>query len=130
MNANPTLAQRLGISAAESPLRWKLCRLQRQLPSSGANTLEAWLVDVANSRGALVIRRQELHPDFKVPEEALSNEELAIGLILPCLADEPQILRLAAQLISRGSLDVAQLLFIARRESALRGRDTSPGQPR
>ena len=115
-----TLAKRVGTSAAESPLFWKLQRLFRQLPSAGAETLEAWLVDVANSRGALVVRRQKLPPGFAVPQSSLSDEELVIGLVLPRLADEPQILRLAAQLVSRGALDTRRLLTSARREGAVR----------
>lgn len=115
-----SLAQRLGITANESPLRWKLVRLKQRFPSAGAESVEAWLVDVANSRGARVMRRQELSADFALPESELSNEELAVGLLLPCLADEPPMLRLAAQIISRGLADAAKLLQVARREGALR----------
>jgi len=115
-----TLAQRVGISAAESPLYWKLRRLSRRYASVGADTVETWLVDVANSRGAFVVRRKELPPGFSVPEDVLTIEELVVGLILPRLADEPQILRLAAQFVSRGRLDKERLLAIAKREGALR----------
>ncbi len=115
-----SLAQRLGITANEFPLRWKLVRLKQQFPSAGAEGVEAWLVDVANSRGARVGRRRELPGDFAVPKSELSNEELGIGLLLPCLADEPATLRLAAQIISRGQLDAAQLLLVAQREGAMR----------
>jgi len=115
-----SLAQRLGITANESPLRWKLVRLKQRFPSPGAESVEAWLVDVANSRGARIVRRQELPGNFAVPKSELSNEELAVGLLLPCLADEPPMLRLAAQIISRGLADVARLLPVARREGALR----------
>ena len=115
-----TLAQRVGISATESPLYWKLQRLSRQYPSDGARNVETWLVDVANSRGALIVRRKELSPGFSVPEDVLTIEELVIGLILPRLEDEPQILRLAAQFVSRGRLDTGRLVAIARREGALR----------
>jgi hypothetical protein len=115
-----TLAQRLGITAPESPLRWKLIRLTERFPSPSAVNVESWLVDVANSRGARVMRRQELPGDFTVPESELSNEELVVALMLPCLADEPPMLRLAAQLISRGLVDGTQLLVVARREGVLR----------
>jgi len=115
-----SLAQRLGITANESPLRWKLVRLKQRFPSPGAGSVEAWLVDVANSRSARVVCRQELPGDFTVPESELSNEELAVGLLLPCLADEPPMLRLAAQIISRGLVDATQLLLVARREGASR----------
>jgi len=115
-----SLAQRLGITANESPLRWKLVRLKQRFPSPGAASVEAWLVDVANSRGARVVRRQELPDEFTIAESELSNEELVVGLLLPCLADEPATLRLAAQIISRGLVDDARLLTVARREGALR----------
>jgi len=115
-----TLGKRLGISTPESPLKWKLRRLQHKHPSTGAESLEEWLVDVANSRGAKVVRRRELPTSFAVPEEELSNEEIAVGLLLPCLADEPQMLRLSAQFISRGNLDMKTVLPVAIREGAIR----------
>jgi len=115
-----TLAKRLGITAPESPLKWKLRRLESRFPSHGAGTHEAWLVDVANSRGATIVRRQELPLQFAVPEIELSNEELVVGVLLPCQADEPQMLRLSAQLISRGEIDAQKLLTLAHREGALR----------
>jgi hypothetical protein len=66
------------------------------------------------------MRRQELPGDFAVPESELSNEELVVALMLPCLADEPPMLRLAAQITSRRLVDGTQLLLVARREGALR----------
>jgi hypothetical protein len=48
----------------------------------------------------------------------LPDEELVIAICqLQCL-DRPQILRLAAQLVSRGKLDLPKLLLVAKRERA------------
>lgn len=115
-----TLAARVGITAPISPLWWKLRRLQQRYPSPGADGLEAWLVDLGNSRRARVVCRSLEPPPLKVPMSDLTNEELAVGLLLPGLADEPQILRLGAQLISKGMAETEALLFTARREGALR----------
>ena len=83
-----------------------------------ASTLEDWLVDVANSRGVRIVTRPgKPFLEFEAPSiEAFSNEELVISLCqLQCL-DRPQMLRLAAQLISNQSVDVRSLLRIATRE--------------
>ena len=48
----------------------------------------------------------------------VSNEELIISFCqLQCL-DYPQILRLAAQIISRGCINIKKLLFLAEKERA------------
>lgn len=113
-----TLAQRMGVTCHESPLRHKLERLRVELPSTTAPCLEDWLMDVANARGARVVVRP-IAPaiDFRTPPmNRLDNEELITGLCQFQCLDRPQMLRLAAQLISRGAVDPARLAFIAQRE--------------
>jgi len=115
---NSTLAERLGLTIHESVLRRKLLSLQARFPSATAACIEDWLIDVANARGANVVVRPDAELDrFAAPgTDTLANEELVGGICqLQCL-DRPQMLRLAAQLISRGVVQVGALALIARRE--------------
>jgi len=107
-----TLAKRLGRTCHVSPLRMKLIRLWQRDPGS-VEVLEHWLVDIANSRGTRIVTREELvnGPDLN----ELTNEELVIGLLLPN-RDRPQMLCLAAQLISRKAVDLGELIWLATRE--------------
>jgi len=112
------LAQRLGMTVHVSPLRMKLRRLYLAFPSPSARDIEDWLIDVANERGARVVFRDSrpLHERVDIPEERLSQEELVVAICqLQCL-DRPQMLRLAAQFISREVVNVDRLCLIARRE--------------
>ncbi len=80
-----------------------------------AHVLEDWLVDLANARGARIVTRSAdsiLCPD----ESGLSNEELVVGILLPQNLDRPQMLRLAAQLISREAVQFRELRLLARQE--------------
>jgi hypothetical protein len=97
----PTLAKRLGCTAHISPLRIKLWRLWKSNPGDAA-TLEDWLVDVANARGARIVTRYPApRAVVRAPlESQLSNGELTVGLLLLQNRDRPQMLRLAAQLVS------------------------------
>ena len=110
-----TLAKRLGRTCHVSPLRMKLARLWSRKPGS-AEVLEDWLVDIANSRGARIVTREGTKlvngPDLN----ELTNEELVIGLLLPQNRDRPQMLRPAAQLISRKAVDFGELIWLATRE--------------
>ena len=76
-------------------------------------------MDVANARGARVVTRNPEPVGFAAPERGqLPDEELVVGICqLQCL-DHPQMLRLAAQLISRETVDVHRLQLVARRERA------------
>lgn len=108
-----TLAMRLGRTCHVSPLRMKLCRMWKRAPGS-AKVLEDWLVDLANMRGARIVTRDDSKccpngADFN----ELTNEELVVGLLLPQNRDRPQMLRLAAQLISRKAVDFRQLTRLA-----------------
>ncbi|MSR65320.1 MAG: hypothetical protein EXS18_06005 [Verrucomicrobiae bacterium] len=115
-----TLARRLGVSAHVSPLRKKLTRLQERYPGRATDTLEDWLTDVANARGARIVLRPGISlSDFRGPPlEELTMEELIVAICQPHCLDRPQILRLAAQLISRGSVRLPWLKLIAERERA------------
>lgn len=113
MSEEITLAKRLGRTCHVSPLRMKLDRLWRQNRGS-TEVLEDWLVDVANSRGARIVTRKSpanlvRHPD---PSE-LTNEGLVVGLLLSQNRDRPQMLRLAAQLISRQAVNFGELAWLA-----------------
>ncbi len=110
MNAPPTLARRLGKTVHESVLRHKLRRLAAAYPSDTADCLEQWLLDVAYARGARIVVRPRPPTRFRPPDrKTLSNAELITGLCqLQCL-DQPQILRPAAQLVSRGDVDLGEL---------------------
>lgn len=113
-----TLAKRLGITTHVSVLLRKVDRLRQRYPSVTAACKEDWLLDVANARGVRIVTRL---PDGVAtltppPEYELSNEELAVAICHPACLDRPQMIRAAAQLISRAAVDVPYLLLIARRE--------------
>jgi len=78
--------------------------------------VEDWMVDVANSRGATVVRRTENVSVLLPSREEFSDEELITAISLPQCMDRPQMLRLAAQLISRGEVSVETLCHLGRRE--------------
>ncbi len=101
-----------------SPLRFKLKRLAAQFPVQDANCLEDWLIDMANARGARIVQRaiQDKGTTILPAESLLTNEELIVGICqLQCL-DRPQMLRLAAQLISRGVVQLSRLTYLAVQE--------------
>lgn len=114
----PILAERLGMTVHVSVLRHRLCALQKRFPSPGCRCLEDWLVDVANGRGArIVVRPNRPNAPFTPPAETeLSNEELVVGLCQLQALDRPQMIRLAAELITRGAARVSALALVARRE--------------
>ena len=91
----------------------KLERLWNQSAGS-AKVLEDWLVDLANSRGARIVTRKDSPNLVNSPDlNELTNEELVIGLLLTQNRDRPQILRLAAQLISQKAVDFRELVWLA-----------------
>lgn len=74
-------------------------------------------MDVANARGARIVRREHSSEDFAAPTvDELPNEELVVGLLLLQNIDAPQILRLAAQLISRQAVKFSILAQLAVQE--------------
>lgn len=112
------LAWRLGKTVHISALRFKLKKFADQFPAENAECLEDWLIELANARGArIVIRNTETESEFIPPDETnVTNAELVTGICqLQCL-DRPQMLRLAAQLISRGAVNVEHLKRLAEQE--------------
>jgi hypothetical protein len=107
-----TLARRLGRTCHVSPLRMKLVRLWERNPGS-AEVLEDWLVDVANARGARIVTRDAGNLIGSPALDELTNEELVVGLLLPQNRDRPQMLRLAAQLISQRAAIFRELVWLA-----------------
>lgn len=112
-----TLGRRLGKTTHVSVLRYKIGRLMTRYPSSTATCPEQWLLDVAIGRDARIVRRPNPPRDFVPPDETtFSNTELIVALCqLQCL-DEPQLLRPAAQLVSRGAFDCGELKRLAEME--------------
>ncbi|CAN5594323.1 hypothetical protein BH20VER3_BH20VER3_18730 [soil metagenome] len=97
----------------------KLGQLWNRQPGD-APLLEDWLVDVANARGARIVTRNPApaRPCSPPTEAELSNAELVVGLLLPQNLDRPQILRLAAQLISADAVALDELKWLALQERA------------
>jgi hypothetical protein len=115
-----TLAYRLGKTTHVSPLRYKLAALRIRFPCASAGCIEDWLIRVANARGARVVVppggfEQHFEPP---PHSLLSDSELVVAICQLNGLDRPQMLRLAAQLISRGAVDLRQLRLLAERERA------------
>ncbi len=92
----------------------------REYPPGLPSSLEDWLADVAHARGARVVCRTDgARTEFQPPPpDVFPNEELVVAICQLQRTDQPQRLRLAAQLVSRGAVDVARLLLLARRERA------------
>ncbi len=115
-----TLAHRLGKTTHVSSLRIKLKRIAKKYPLPDARCFEDWLLEVANARGARIVSRPNSALGKFVPPDGdlVSNEELITGICqLQCL-DFPQMLRVAAQLISRGAfeLDVGAITLAGKGE--------------
>jgi hypothetical protein len=115
-----TLADRMGVAVHESPLRFKIRRMME--PPRGGEALdpEDWLVELANRRGATVVFRQQESPvGIRWPDrDEFADEEIAVALCQLNGADRPQLLRLPAQWISRGKMDMDLLLRLAKMERA------------
>lgn len=112
------LGDRLGLTVHVSAFRMKVVSLMKRYPSTTANCLEDWLLDVANDRGARIIIREPPAPvDFiPPPEDIFSQEALVVAICMLQGLDRPQLLRLAAQFISRNQLNLVALARLATRE--------------
>ena len=117
-NAKPTLAERLGKTVHVSALRFKLADLQQRYPSASVCCVEAWLLRVANARNARIVTPPDgVETGFRPPSPSeFPNEELVAAICHLQNQDTPQLLRLAAQLISRGVVDTNRLRQVAERE--------------
>lgn len=121
MSEEKTLAERLGQTVHVSALRKKVTRLRERYPISDSKTIEDWLLDVANSRGAKSVSRVTEHqrPASRSPDQSeFSNAELIVTICQPHNRDRPQWLRAAAEIISKGDLELKELLHKARMERA------------
>ena len=118
----PTLADRMGVTVHESPLRFKIRRLMRLYRAPASCSIEDWLIELANRRGARVVFRPDsMPPTVRFPgSEELTEEELVVALCQMNCLDRPQMLRLAAQMISRNECDSGKLLRLMRMERATR----------
>lgn len=101
-----TLAKRLGCTVHISPLEMKLRRMRLKYSNSSGDTLDEWLVDICNARGYYAIFRPGVKvEEFDYPcDSELPDEELVASLLLLSRIDEPRILRLASQIISRAQI--------------------------
>jgi hypothetical protein len=103
-------ATSLGDTTHISPLLRKLF-----LASDAGLQLPLWLLAVAAKRGASDFAPR-LSPALPQDNSSLSNEELAIGLCLNHMPDDPVLICAAAQLLSSTTTDVAKLLWLAKTE--------------
>lgn len=113
-----TLGERQGRTVSVSPMWFRLEALRQRYPCSSTSCLEDWLIRVANARGATVVV-PNAPPDraFLPPSpKDLPNTDLIVALCHLRCEDRPQMLRLAAQLISRNTVDLNRLQNLARRE--------------
>lgn len=112
------LADRLGLTVHQSLLERRLKKLMRAYPPGKSPSTEEWLMDVAHARGASVVCRNDEDPaNIIAPSpQVFPNEELVVAICQLHREDQPQRLRLAAQLISRGAVNVRRLILLARRE--------------
>ena len=118
INIPASMGSRLGLTVSVSPFRFRLVALMERYPSQTAVCFEDWLLDVANRRGArIIVRPDPASIEFiPPPMSELSDEELTVAICLLQGRDRPQLLRLAAQLISRDKLNLDTLRKLATRE--------------
>jgi hypothetical protein len=100
-----SLAKKLGTTTHLSPILHKLKRLG--ISSSSA------LEDLAIARGLDYYGRID---QTKSPDIPLSQEELAIALLSPCLPYSLNRLRMAGAILGCNNLSVDQLVLLSRRE--------------
>jgi len=89
--STPTLADRLGIRSAASPLLQKATRL-------GLDSAER-LEGLGVTRGCWHYRNPHLGPVPVVEESQFSNEELAVALLSPSLPYSPHTIRVGAAML-------------------------------
>lgn len=103
-------ATSLGDTTHISPLLRKLF-----LESEAGQQLPIWLLSVAAARGASDFAPR-VSPTLPPDNPSLSNEEVAIGLCLNHMPDDPVLICAAAQLLSSTTTDVAKVLWLAKTE--------------
>jgi hypothetical protein len=116
-----TRAAALGIPAPVSPLLIRAWKIKRTQAGWAQSSVADWLLALANERGYRAAVPARVLPRISDPGlTAFPNEEVAIALMHPSGEDRPRLLRLAAQMISRGGLSGNSLVLLARREGAAR----------
>lgn len=113
-----TLGKRLGLITHISILDRKVRALLIEYPSDTAVAAEDWLLDVANARGARVVQRDNPPNESSSShsKDKFTNEELVVSICLTQRLDRPQLLRLAAQFITRGDVDFKHLVRLSKME--------------
>ncbi len=101
----PTLAEKLGTPIHISPLLLKANRLGLHSPEL--------LESLAVARGCWHYRSPGLVAAPEVSEVDLSNEELAVALLSPCLPYSPHSIRVGAAMLGATGNDVATLVRLA-----------------
>lgn len=112
------LADRLGLSVHQSVLERRIRKLMHAYSLGDLQRPEDWLMAVAHARGARVVMGPDgLNEDFVAPPSSIfRNEDLVAAICALHRVDQPQCMRLAAQLVSRGAVSVKRLILLARRE--------------
>lgn len=125
--ACPTLAAKLGIPT-------HLSLLLRKLAKHGLKTPKE-LAAAAVGRGCF--HYEDFAGGLQIDSPAISNEELAIALLSPCNPYQPQLIRIASQLLSSPDTNLRTLAQLAIEERcapilkyiALCGSKTEPDLP-
>ena len=107
------------MTAPLTPLKMKVLSLKDESSAWRSQGVEGWLLALANARGyRVVVPSIDLPPIADPGMHRLTNEELVCAILSPSLLDRPQMLRLAAQAVSRGDVDVDALLRLTKLERA------------
>lgn len=103
----PTLAHKLGDVPHVSGLLHRIAQL-----SGAGERIAEWLLKVAIERGANHYRR-EFDPSLPPDNPGISDEEIGVAMCVGQMADDPWLVRAAAQLLSSPRTDAAQLCRLA-----------------
>jgi hypothetical protein len=103
----PTLARKLGMTEHISPLH-----IKTQHMGLGPQELQT----LAVQRGCIHYSRGDEPKPPLATESELTNEELAVALLSPCLPYEPHSIRLGTAMLSAPGNDPTRLAHIARTE--------------
>lgn len=87
------LAKRLGQTVHESVLDRRLRVIRSEYPSPSAVTIEAWLLDLANTRGACIVQRDRAPGQVFAapPREVLRDEDLVTAICMLQRRDHPPL---------------------------------------
>ncbi len=107
----PTLAEKLGTPARESPLLQKADR-------AGLHSPEL-LESLGVARGCWHYRYPDLIHAPEVSESDFSNEELALALLSPSLPYSPHTIRVGAAMLGATGNDIARLVQLALAEGCV-----------